>query len=80
MKGSTVTDTNNRPEDAQDSGQVRLLTVPQTAARLQVSVRKVWGLIDRDKLAVVRIDRCTRVHPADLEAYVSSVRQGGPLE
>ena len=71
-----MTDTNSRPEDAQDRGQFRLLTVPQVAECLQISVRKVWGLIELGKLSVVRIDRCTRVRPADLDAYVSGNRQG----
>ncbi len=76
-KKSMVTQSNNRPAPVLDSGQVRLLTIPQVAAEyLQVSVRKVWGLIERGELPVVRIGRCTRVTLADLKVYVSSARQG----
>ena len=73
-----MTDTNSQPVPAQDRGQSRLLTVTQVAEHLQVSVRKVWGLIELGKLPVVRIDRCTRVVPADLDAYVTENRRGSP--
>ena len=75
-KKSMVTQSNNRPAPVLDTGQVRLLTVPQVAEYLQVSTRKVWGLIEWGKLPVVRIDRCTRVTLEDLDAYVRSARQG----
>ena len=71
-----VTQSNNRPAPVLDTGQVQLLTIPQVAEYFQVSVRKVWGLIDRGELAVVRIDRCTRVTPADRDAYVNANRHG----
>ncbi len=75
-KKSMVTQSNNRPAPVLDTGQVRLLTIPQVAEYLQVSTRKVWGLIEWGKLPVVRIGRCTRVTLEDLDAYVCSVRQG----
>ncbi|MFB3075953.1 MAG: helix-turn-helix domain-containing protein [Candidatus Methylomirabilales bacterium] len=69
---------NNRPQSAQDTGQVRLLTVPQVAEYLQVSVRLTWQLIELGKLPVVRIGRCVRLIPSDLDAYVIENRRGSP--
>ncbi len=77
MKRSTVMDTNSRPQSTQDTGQMQLFTVLQVANILQISVRKTWDLIERGKLAVVRIDRCTRVAFVDLTDYISSLRRGG---
>ena len=76
VKKSAIMQSNNRPAPVSDSGQVRLLTIPQVAEYLQVSTRKVWGLIEWGKLPVVRIGRCTRVILADLDDYVRSARQG----
>jgi len=73
MKRPIVTHNNGRPEDSQDTG--RLLTVPQVAERLQVSPRKVWGLVALGKLPVVRIDRCTRVSIEDLVRYIAGRRE-----
>ena len=76
VKKSAITQSNNRPALVSDTGQVRLLTIPQVAEYLQVSTRKVWGLIEWGKLPVVRIGRCTRVILGDLDDYVRSARQG----
>ncbi len=78
VKGSTVTDTNSRPEDAQDTGQMQLFTVSQVANILQISVRKTWDLVGRGKLVAVKIDRSTRVAFLDLDNYISSLRRGSP--
>ncbi len=72
MKRSMVTQSNDRPEDTQDTG--RLLTVPHVADRLQVSTRKVWGLIQSGDLKTVRIDRCTRVAIGDLLKFINGRR------
>ncbi len=90
LKPRTVTDTNNRPEDSQDTGQRKrarkdrsvpppdtlVLTVPQVADRLQISPRKVWDLIAYDKLPAMKFGNCTRVSLADLAAYMSKSKQG----
>ncbi len=78
MKRSTVMDTNSRPQSTQDTGQMQLFTVLQVANLLQVSPRKIWNLIERGKLATVKIDRCTRVASVDLTDYISSLRRGSP--
>ena len=50
--------------------QDQLLTLPQVADRLQVSMSTVRRLISDQKLKVVRVGRNLRVRPEDLEAFI----------
>lgn len=56
--------------------QDQLLTLPQVAARLQVSLSTVRRLITAGSLKAVRIGRSLRVRPEDLAAYIEANRGG----
>lgn len=53
----------------------QLLTVDQVAQQWGVSRRTIYNAITRGHLAVVRIEGCTRIAPADVEAYLRTHRQ-----
>src|SRR5438445_9423275 len=56
----------------------RLLTVGQTAAALNLSVRSVWRLAKSGVLPPVRLgDRATRFAESDVEALIERCRQKG---
>jgi excisionase family DNA binding protein len=63
--------------DRHDDGPA-LLTAPQVATSLQVSLRTVRRLIRSGSLPVVRIGRILRVRGADLEAFLKT--RSGPGE
>lgn len=50
--------------------QDQLLTLPQVADRLQVSLSTVRRLVADSKLKAVRIGRNLRVRPDDLKTYI----------
>jgi len=52
----------------------RLLTKDEVAARLTISARTVLELAARRELACVRIGRCVRFEPVDVEAFRVSRR------
>jgi len=52
-----------------------LLTIPNTADRLNVSTRTVWRLIDAGKLPVIRIGRSKRIAEEDLEEAIEKWRE-----
>lgn len=55
----------------------RLLTMQEAAERLAICERKLWSLTaPRGQLPCVRINRSVRYAPADLDAYVASLRDG----
>jgi excisionase family DNA binding protein len=57
----------------------RLLTYEQAADYLAVGRTTMYDLVARGELQAVKIGRCTRLRPEDLEAYVEaqlSVRSG----
>lgn len=55
----------------------RLLKVPEVAARLRISPRAVYALIQRGALRPVRIGpRATRVEAAEVERYVRDAGAG----
>ncbi len=57
-----------------------LLTVPEAAAQLSVSVRKVWELVAGRTLPSIRIGRAVRIKPCDLATFVDANRSAaGPL-
>lgn len=55
----------------------RLLSVRDVAARLNVSVATVYGLITRGELPHLRISNAIRIRPSDLDAYIRSQTEGG---
>jgi excisionase family DNA binding protein len=48
----------------------RLLTAGDVARRLNISKAKAYQLLQRGEIPCIRVDRSTRVRPADLEAYI----------
>jgi len=50
------------------------LSIRQTATRLGVATRTVYGLINTGRLPGYRIGRVIRVRQDDLDAYLESVR------
>lgn len=64
--------------DSAATGGERLLTVPQVAERMMVGVRKVWRLISRRELPIVKVGaRGTRVRERDLDSYILSLTGNG---
>lgn len=53
-----------------------LLTVPQVAAQLRLSRAKVYTLIRRKVLPVVRLDKSVRVSAASLQQWVKQLEAG----
>jgi excisionase family DNA binding protein len=52
----------------------RLLTVPQVAERLGISVRKTWRLISKGDLSTVKIgERGTRIIESAVDAYIGKL-------
>ena len=62
--------------DAMMPDRAPLLTVPQVAACLSVSVAHVRRLIQQRKLPAHRIGRLKRIAPDDLDAYLAKTRRG----
>ena len=48
---------------------MELLTASDVASRLNISKAKAYQLLQRGEIPFIRMDRTTRVRPADLEAY-----------
>ncbi len=53
----------------------RLLTASQAASTLSISRRKLWELTANGDICVVRIGRCVRYDPRDLDAAVREMKQ-----
>ena len=51
-----------------------LLTAREAARMLAISPRKLWSLTNCGDVRCVRIDRAVRYAPADLQAYVDSLK------
>ena len=60
--------------NADGDGMRQLLTVPQAAAALNVSVRTCWRLIAAGELARVNIGRCVRVNKRSVQQLI---KRGG---
>jgi excisionase family DNA binding protein len=59
------------------SGGEQLLTVPQVAQRLSVSLRKTWRLISEGHLTTVRVgERGTRILVSEVNAYIQRLTPG----
>lgn len=48
----------------------RLLTIGQVASRLRVSDRTIYRLIASGELRIVKVRGATRIHPAQVSAYL----------
>ena len=55
--------------------EVRLITVPQAAARLGLSRSKGWQLAQRNQIPVVRIGRSVRVPVDALDQWIREQTQ-----
>ena len=63
--------------DTRSTAATRLLRLHEVADRLSISTSMAWKLVAYGQLRSIRIGRAVRVHPADLEAYITSaVREG----
>ncbi len=51
-----------------------LLTPPQAAKKLAISVRSLYSLFSSGKIKPVKIGRSTRIAASDLSAYVNGLR------
>jgi len=49
---------------------MELLTVPQAAEELGVSISTMYRLLNERKLPKVKVRNCTRVRPGDLARYI----------
>jgi excisionase family DNA binding protein len=72
VKARSIGSTSLRtPEPASCTlGLARLLSVRDVAETLAVSVRQVWKLVSLGELPVVRIGRCARFDPRDVQAWI----------
>ena len=57
-----------------DAALPRLLTLQDAADILNTSMKTLRRRIDASELPVIRDERIVRVHPADLERYISARR------
>ena len=57
-----------------DAALPRLLTLEEVAGVLNVSPKTLRRRIDAGQLPVIRDGRIVRVHPADLQRYISARR------
>lgn len=53
----------------------RLLTANEAASALSISRRKLWELTANGDICVVRIGRCVRYDPRDLDAVVRELKR-----
>ena len=70
----TSVDQHSPTVDSEDTTP-RLLTYRETAARLSVSERQVKRLVSQGRLQPVRLGAAARIHPADLDDYMTTLRQ-----
>ena len=54
-----------------------LLKAKQAAARLTIGSRKLWQLTNRGEIPHVRIGRCVRYDPSDIEAWIEKQKKKG---
>ena len=54
-----------------------LLTPQQAAEALAISPRKLWGMTASGEIPHVRLGRCVRYDPRDLEAEIERRKKGG---
>lgn len=59
-----------------NSAPPRLLTLPEAAERLRVSVSLIRRLVKRRALPAVTIGRRVLIDPADVEAFIEHQKRG----
>jgi excisionase family DNA binding protein len=62
--------------DSRRSRLPRLMTIADAAEALAVSNRTVRRLIDEGALRAIKVRRQVRIHPADLDDYLTRCRDG----
>ena len=55
-----------------EKGLQRLLTLEESARLLGIGRTKIYELVGRGELPVVKIDRSSRIRPSDLEEFVEA--------
>jgi excisionase family DNA binding protein len=62
------------PAQPQPTSQKRLVTIPQVAERLGISVRKTWRLVAEGTFKTVRVGaRGTRIFENDVERFIEEL-------
>jgi excisionase family DNA binding protein len=56
----------------------RLLTIPETALALNISIKSVRRCIKASEIAVVRVGRSVRIHPKELQRFIVARLDFGP--
>lgn len=56
----------------------RLMTVPEVAERLHVSVSCAWRMVLAGKIPSYKIGRCRRVSPSDLAKVLERCKEPAP--
>lgn len=77
---SLLIDIKHRPAEASDSGGGDLLTVPQAANYLSLSVATIYGMISRGELPVMKRSKRCYFSKADLIEYLKQGRKGTVME
>ncbi len=54
-----------------------LLTVPEVLHTTGIGRTHLYTQIKSGALRVIKVGRCTRIHRADLEAWIESLREQG---
>lgn len=60
---------------AETKGESPLLTVPEAARYLNVSVKQVWKLRFCRTIPCIKLGRCVRFHIEDLDNYIRACRE-----
>ena len=63
-----------------DKSRAGLLSAKQAAGKLAISTRKLWSMTASGELPTVRIGRCVRFDPRDLQMLIESKKQGNSPE
>lgn len=72
---SLLIDIKHRPAEVSDSGDGDLLTVPQAANYLSLSVATIYGMISRGELPVMKRSKRCYFSKADLIEYLKQGRK-----
>lgn len=73
---SLLIDIKHRPAEVSDSGDGDLMTVPQAANYLSLSVATIYGMISRGELPVMKRSKRCYFSKADLIEYLKQGRKG----
>ncbi len=64
----------SRPEQRRSRSPARLLTIPEAAEQLSVSVRNIRHQIYLRRLPIVKVGRLVRIDERDLERFIERGR------